>query len=110
MKKYAGMTYCPANFLNRNAEHITLYAANSDIAETLSRWKQSEGSRVSRWEVVNLTGQCMDKRTKIERNGEDVTDRTKLVTIGRKASRDCHMIYVTGIERTDDTIQDFMRG
>jgi|GEM_PF-4300664 len=110
MKKYAGMTHCPASFLNRNADHITLYASNHEIAKTLSKWKQKNGSHVSRWEVVNIKGQCMGKRTKIEKNGVDVTKSTRLVTLGRKASRDCHMIYVTAIERTQTAIEAYMKG
>ncbi len=110
MKKYAGKTHCPASFLNRHADHISLYAANPDIAKKLAGWKQKNGSQVSRWEVVNITGQCLGKRTKIEKNGEDVTKSTRLITLGRKASRDCHMIYVENIEETDVSLQDYVRG
>jgi len=110
MEKYAGKTHCPASFLNRHADHISLYAANPKIAEKLAGWKQKNGSQVSNWDVVNISGQCLGNRTKIEKNGEDVTDTTRLITIGRKASRDCHMIYVTDIRQTDITIDDYMRG
>lgn len=110
MKKYAGMTHCPANFLNRHADHISLYAANPEIADMLSRLKQPNGSHVSRWQVINITGQCIGKRSKIEKNGEDVTDSTMHITLGRKASRDCHMIYVTGLEKTNMPVHDYMRG
>jgi len=110
MKKYAGMTHCPASFLNRHADHISLYAADKIIAKRLAGWNRKDGSKVSSWEIVNITGQCLGKRTKIEKNGVDVTDTTKLRVIGRKASRDCHMIYVTGITPTDMALQDYVTG
>lgn len=110
MKKYAGMTHCPASFLNKHADHISLYAANSKIAEKLSNWKQKNGSHVKRWQVVNIIGQCLGKRSKIEKDEIDVTKSTRQIVIGRKASRDCHMIYVTDIEQTDNSIQDYIKG
>lgn len=108
--QYAGMTHCPAQFLNQHADHISLYAASPAISKKLAHWKQKRGSSVARWEVVNITGQCMEERTRIEKDGEDVTDSTQLITIGRKASRDCHMIYVTDVQPTKSSIEDYVEG
>lgn len=107
MKKYAGKKNCPASFLNRHAEHISLYAANPQIAKTLAEWTQKNGSDVSKWSVMNIRGQCLGKRTKIELEGQDVTHSTRIITIGRKASRDCHMIYVTDISQAHLSVEDY---
>ena len=107
MKKYAGKKNCPASFLNRHAEHISLYAANPQIAKTLAEWTQKNGSDVSKWSVMDIRGHCLGKRTKIELEGKDVTDSTRIITIGRKASRDCHMIYVTDISQARLSVEDY---
>jgi len=107
MKKYAGQENCPASFLNRYAEHISLYAANTQTAEKLANWSQKNGSDVSQWRVMNIRGQCLGKRTKIELEGQDVTDSTRIITIGRKALRECHRIYVTDIRPTNLSVDDY---
>lgn len=110
LKKYGNQRQCPASFLNRYAEHITLYASNPQIAEKLAHWKQKQTTDVYQWKVVNITGQCMGKRTKMVKDGEDVTKSTHVVTIGQKASRDCHRIHVSEIEHIDASLKDYVGG
>lgn len=94
VKKYPGTKICPASFLNRNANHIDLYAANETVAKKLSAWKRLEGGQVAGWESVKIDGNCVKKRTKIMKNGEDVTDSTRLIVMGNKGRGDCLAVYV----------------
>lgn len=110
LEKHPEQRHCPASFLNTHAEHISLYAANTKIAEKLARWTQSNGSDVYQWQIVNIKGQCLGKRSKIEKNGEDVTRSTRIIQIGRKASRECHKILVNDIEHTNNSLKDYVRG
>lgn len=110
LEKYPGQSHCPARFLNRYAEHISLYAANTQIAEKLAHWKQINGSDVKQWQVVNIKGQCLGERSKIEKNGEDVTQSTRIIQFGRKASRKCHRILVNDIDHLNSSLKDYVQG
>lgn len=98
VKKYPGTKICPASFLNRNANHIDLYAANETVARKLSEWNRLEGGNVDGWERVKFDGNCVKKRTKIVKNGEDVTDSTRLIVMGNKGRGDCLAVYVRDLD------------
>ena len=108
MEKCDNTKDCTASFLNHHAKSITLYAANPKIAEKLANWKQEDATVIANWGVINISGQCLEGRTKIEKNGEDVTDSFREFIFGKGPFRDCNTIYVTKIDSADMSVEAFM--